>query len=129
VPAEVAVVHDSVPDAGPLAGIVAALAKCRGAHLLVLAVDLPRMEPVWFAQLAAACTPGRGAVGRRGGFYEPLAAIYPRGLLPAAEQALARGDFSLQHLITAAGDLMAAREITDAEASWFENWNEPAEPR
>jgi molybdopterin-guanine dinucleotide biosynthesis protein A len=125
VPAGVGTVTDAVPDAGPLAGIAAALARSHGSHLLVLAVDLPRMEPAWFARLAVRCGPDQGAVGRRGGFFEPLAAIYPRGMLPVAETALARGDYSLQKLITTAGDLMAVHEITAAEAPWFTNWNEP----
>jgi molybdopterin-guanine dinucleotide biosynthesis protein A len=125
VSAGVGTVTDTVPDAGPLAGIAAALARCRGSHLIVLAVDLPRMEPAWFARLAMLCAPGRGAVGRRGKHFEPLAAVYPRELLPVAQQALARGDYSLQKLITTAGDLMAVHDITDAEAPWFTNWNEP----
>lgn len=127
VPAGATVVRDAVPGAGPLAGIVAALAVCREPHLAVLAVDLPRMEAAWFKQLLARCAPGIGAVGRRDGFYEPLAAIYPRELLPAAETALARGEYSLQHLIAAAGERMISVEISAAEAARFANWNEPSE--
>src|SRR2546428_9892635 len=37
------VVADETPDAGPLAGLVASLRRCRSPLLLVLAVDLPRM--------------------------------------------------------------------------------------
>ncbi len=77
VPSDVTTLADPVADAGPLAGITAALARCRTTHLIVLAVDLPQMTPKWFNQLAADCAPGRGAVGRRGKFYEPLAAIHP----------------------------------------------------
>jgi len=128
VPAGARVVRDPVPDAGPLSGIAAALAMCGETHLAVLAVDLPRMEPAWFARLLATCTPGVGAVGRRDGFYEPLAAIYPRELLPAAEAALTRGDYSLQRLLTGAADQFHVRDIKDQEAGWFENWNEPSVP-
>lgn len=124
VPRNMMVVRDAVPDAGPLAGIAAALAICSEGHLAVLAVDLPKMHPAWFAQLLANCAPGIGVVGRRNGFYEPLAAIYPRELLPAAEAALARGEFALQGFITAAGSSIVPVEITPAETAWFENWNE-----
>jgi molybdopterin-guanine dinucleotide biosynthesis protein A len=123
-PTDKKVVRDAVPDAGPLAGIAAALALCSDGHLAVLAVDLPKMQPAWFAQLLASCAPGIGAVGRRSGFYEPLAAIYPRELLPAAEAALARGEFALQSFISAAGSSIVPLEITAAETAWFENWNE-----
>ncbi|MDP3068908.1 MAG: molybdenum cofactor guanylyltransferase [Opitutaceae bacterium] len=123
-----AVVSDPVPDAGPLAGIVAALAAAKSPHLAVLAIDLPRMDAVWFATLAARCAPGRGAVGRRGEFFEPLAAIYPREIAPLARAALSRGEGSLQRLLTAAvaAGLMQAVEISAAEAGRFTNWNEPA---
>lgn len=125
VPPGVTTLADAVADAGPLAGIAAALDRCRTSHLIVLAVDLPQMTPAWFAQLAAACAPGRGAVGRRGKFYEPLAAIYPMDLRGEAAAALQRGDFALQAFIAAAGERFHVHEITDAEAPWFENWNVP----
>lgn len=125
VPSGVTTLADAVAGAGPLAGITAALTRCRTTHLIVLAVDLPRMPPEWFRRLAADCSPGRGAVGRRGKFFEPLAAIYPIELRPAAEAALRRGDYALQAFIAAAGAQMRVHEIGDREAPWFENWNEP----
>jgi molybdopterin-guanine dinucleotide biosynthesis protein A len=130
-PPEMQVVRDAVPEAGPLAGIVAALERAAHGHLAVLAVDLPAMPAAWFGGLLAACAPGAGAVGRqagaarRGGYYEPLAAIYPRGILPAARAALARGDLSLQRLIAAEAARFAVRVIVACEAAWFENQNEP----
>ncbi len=125
VPSEVTTLTDAVAGAGPLAGIAAALARCRTTHLIVLAVDLPQMTPEWFRRLAADCAPGRGAVGRRGKFYEPLAAIYPSELRNAAEAALRSGDYALQAFIADAGARFHVRDITDTEAPWFENWNEP----
>jgi molybdopterin-guanine dinucleotide biosynthesis protein A len=119
------VVRDAKADAGPLAGIASALARCRASHLLVLAVDLPRMEPAWFAELARHCAPGVGAVGRQAGFFEPLAAIYPSELRAAAQVALERGENSLQRLLAEAGGTMRVREITYKEAPWFANWNQP----
>ncbi|MBL9189576.1 MAG: molybdenum cofactor guanylyltransferase [Opitutaceae bacterium] len=122
-----AVVTDPVADAGPLAGIVASLAVAKAPHLAVLAIDLPRMDVGWFATLGARCAPGCGAVGRRGEFFEPLAAIYPREITPLARAALARGERSLQHLLAAAeaAGLMQAVEISAAEVALFQNWNEP----
>lgn len=124
VPAEVATVRDAVPGAGPLAGIAAGLAAMRGTHLLVLAVDLPRMEAAWFERLAAGCSPGIGAAGWHDGFFEPLAAIYPRELAAPASAALARGEYALQRFIAAAGPALRRVDIPAAEASWFANWNE-----
>lgn len=128
VPAHTPVVRDARPDAGPLAGIAAALAQTDATHLIVLAVDLPRMEPAWLARLKAHCAPGVGAAGRHDGFYEPLAAIYPRELLGAAESALRSDELALQRFITSAGAAMTALDIAPAEAVWFNNWNVPGEP-
>ncbi len=125
-----AVLHDALPECGPIVGITAALERASTAtHVAVLAIDLPRLPAAWFRELRALCAPGRGAVGRRGEFFEPLAAIYPRALMWPAWEALARGDYSLQALLrrgTAEG-LMAVREIapTDAAAGWLENRNAP----
>ena len=121
-----AVVHDRFPNCGPLAGITAALERAAHPHLAVLAIDLPRIDAGWFATLRTACAPGVGAVGRRGEFFEPLAAIYPRELMPFARAALARGELSLQRLlaVAVAQRLLLVHEITPAEAARFENWNE-----
>jgi molybdopterin-guanine dinucleotide biosynthesis protein A len=122
------VVRDASLDSGPLGGIVAALERCGQGHLAVLAVDLPQMTPAWFDTLLADCGPSRGVVGRSGKWFEPLAAVYPRELLPLARAALERRELSLQKLLTAAvgQDLLRVREISAAEAPWFTNWNEPA---
>jgi molybdopterin-guanine dinucleotide biosynthesis protein A len=127
VPEFAGVIEDEVADVGPLAGVAAALARAEAAHLAVLAIDLPVMEAAWFRGLAAECAAGVGAVGRRGEFFEPLAAIYPRELLPAARAALGRGEFSLQRLIAAAvaGGQMRVVEIAGDDVALFRNWNEP----
>src|SRR5262245_39904348 len=39
-----AVVHDTLPNCGPIAGITAALERASHPHLAVLAIDLPRMN-------------------------------------------------------------------------------------
>lgn len=123
-----AIVTDDRGEGGPLIGIVAALERSTRPWLAVLAVDLPKMPPTWFEALRRELAPGLGIVGRRDGFFEPLAAIYPAAFRPLAEAAVARGEFSLQRLLAeaVAQGLLRVREINSAEAVWFENWNEPA---
>ena len=122
-----AVLHDAMPSAGPLCGITAAIERASHAHVAVLAIDLPKMSVEWFGKLLGECAPGIGAVGRRGEFFEPLAAIYPCEIMPLAWGALATGRYGLQPLIRDAINqgLMREREISGDEAAWFENWNEP----
>ncbi|MBE35511.1 MAG: hypothetical protein CMI16_08155 [Opitutaceae bacterium] len=127
VPPDIEVVRDSIPDAGPLAGIAAAMTRVTTTHLIVLAVDLPQMNAEWFESLSDNCELGIGAVGRCDGFYEPLAAIYPCSLRDAAEQAQLSDERSLQRFIVRAGLAMKSREISEAQAGLFENWNEPSD--
>lgn len=129
-PGFAAVLHDAMPDGGPLVGITAAIERQSHPHLAVLAVDLPRLPAAWFAILLAKCGSGVGCVGRRGDRFEPLAAVYPREMKWLAWEHLARGEFALQPLIGAAigqGRLQVTDVQPDQEA-WFENWNEPGLP-
>ena len=121
------VVRDHIANAGPLAGITAAMARATTTHLIVLAVDLPQMQPSWFEMLRDDCAPGIGAVGRHDGFYEPLAAIYPCAMRDAAEQALRSDQRSLQRFIARAGPAMKSLEIAETQAALFANWNEPGD--
>ncbi len=125
-PGFTASVHDAFSRGGPLVGITAGIERCTTPWLAVLAIDLPQMNAGWFATLGAHCGPGVGAVGRRGDFFEPLAAIYPREILPLAWDALVRGEYSLQTLLARAvsAGLMRVHPISDDEVPQFENWNE-----
>lgn len=128
-----AVLHDALPGCGPMVGITAALERAvASTHVAALAIDLPRLPVAWLQGLLAHCGPGRGAVGRRGEFFEPLAAIYPRAMMWLAWEALARGEYALQALLRrgVAEGLMVVREIEPGEAAagWFENRNAPAAP-
>lgn len=126
-----AVLADDVAGAGPLAGIVRALREASTSHLLVLAIDLPGIDAAWFAKLKAQCSADCGAVGRRDGFFEPLAAIYPVVLAESAASALARGERAVQRFVAtavASGGLRV-HEIEAGEAGVFENWNEPTAVR
>ena len=120
-----AVVHDALPGCGPMIGITAGIERASHPTLAVLAIDLPEMTSGWFQRLRGETPPGVGVVGRRGEFYEPLAAIYPREIMWMAWEALARGEYSLQRLIVQAVKAGVMREhvITAAEETLFANWN------
>jgi molybdenum cofactor guanylyltransferase len=122
-----AVIHDAMPGCGPMVGITAAIERSSHSLVAVLAVDLPAMTAAWFQALLADTTAEYGIIGRRGEFFEPLAAIYPRTCRWLLWEALARGEYSLQQLVATAveGGLLRAREINPEEEGWFANWNEP----
>jgi molybdopterin-guanine dinucleotide biosynthesis protein A len=130
-PLEVTRVVDAAPESlGPLAGIAAAMAKARGSHLLVLAVDMPRVPLAWFTRLRERCSDRIGVVGARAdGNYEPLAAIYPQAMLPMVRAAVSDRDLAMQKLVARAVEegFLRVQEIPAGEEAWFENWNEPAD--
>jgi molybdopterin-guanine dinucleotide biosynthesis protein A len=120
-----ALLHDAFPNCGPIAGLTAGLERASHPLLAVLAIDLPHMTAAGFSTLLAEAEPGIGIVGRRNGFFEPLAAIYPREMLSLAWEAIARADYSLQRLIVGAvaQGVLRVREIQDEETVLFANWN------
>ena len=130
-PANIALWHDAVIGAGPLAGLHAALAACQTERLAVLATDMPRIDASWFGWLLAACPPGGGAIARHPqGGHEPLAAIYPRSALAEVTRRLATGGpRSLQSLgdLLVADGRMASVPLPPAEVWRVANWNTPAE--
>lgn len=121
-----ALLHDAYPDCGPIMGVTAGLERAAYGHVAVLAVDLPDMPAEWFSRLLSRCESKVGAVGRRGKFFEPLAAIYPVEMKWLAWDTIAADNYSLQALLTAAekAGLVRVHDITDEEAPWFRNRNE-----
>lgn len=101
----VPLVQDAVPDAGPLAGIVAGMSQLATEWTLVLAADLPLLSTELLHELIAlprhglAVVPQRHADSQQQGGWEPLCAIYQQACLPHFEQALATGHYRLTQLI------------------------------
>lgn len=123
------VVRDQFADAGPLAGLHAALLAGEASWVAVVAVDMPALTPSWFRRLFALCGPGFGAVVRTENGYEPLAAIYPRDALPEIEARLHRRQLSLRDCVATLvndGRLRAICSTTE-DAAQLLNWNTPAD--
>ncbi|MBP7140537.1 MAG: molybdenum cofactor guanylyltransferase [Opitutaceae bacterium] len=121
-------VDDRIQGAGPLAGIVAALERSEATHLIVLAVDLPRLPLEWLTSLVALCRTSTGACGcREDGAFEPLASVIPTAWKSEWLSALIRGERSLQRLFTQARQegVLAVRLLRETEKSWLHNVNRP----
>jgi molybdopterin-guanine dinucleotide biosynthesis protein A len=130
-PADIALWHDSIIGAGPLAGLQAALAVCQTDRLAVLATDMPRIDAGWFTWLLGSCPIGGGAMALHpNGGLEPLAAIYPRSALTEVTRRLTTGGpRSLQSLaeFLIADGRMASVPLPSADLWRVANWNTPAE--
>ncbi len=121
------VLTDVQPDAGPLAGLLAALRRCRTARLVALAVDLPQMTSSYLQRLLAASPPLQGVVPRRNDRYETLAAVYPVAARALVEEHLSKQRFALQDLVQdcLADDLLIAHPVPPSDDSLFLNLNRP----
>jgi molybdopterin-guanine dinucleotide biosynthesis protein A len=122
----VRLVFDQWQEAGPLGGIVSVLETMEPAQLLVLAVDLPAMTPQVLEALVEAAGNG-GAVFRRAGHLEPLAAIYPKAMALSGRRRLEHREFALRGWIAEAGELMCIVDLPQAWEGAFLNVNDPDE--
>jgi len=106
---------DETPGLGPLGGLRSALAASEAPFLLVLAVDLPKMEASFLADLLDR---GTGAVPRTDRGWEPLAGLYPRAeLLSLVDEFLAAGKRRLQDLLDEAAARGWIEPVPVAESS------------
>ena len=121
------VVHDEVNGKGPLAGLHAGLKAATFDRVLVLAVDMPEMTTGYLRGLVENTTPEVGLAPEAGGFYQGLAAVYPRRTLPLLEEILSGTDTSFQNLCrqAIAQGFQKARPISPEEQFLFTNWNRP----
>lgn len=86
-------VLDSFTDAGPLAGLDAALGAAGGRAVLLLGVDLPFVTPTWLHFLISRLGGDHDAVVPAvGGRPEPLCAAYGPGCRDAVRARLEAGD-------------------------------------
>ena len=121
------VVVDQWEEGGPMGGIVSCLEAMAAARLLVLPVDLPGMTREVLEALIAGAGPGRGgAVFRRGGFLEPLVAVYPASMVGSGRRRLAEGKLALRDWIGEGGEAMAVLDLPERWAGAFANVNDEA---
>ena len=120
---------DATEGLGPLSGIARALEAARASHVLVLAVDMPKMSERYLRRLCGAAGASCGAVPERTGGFEGLCAVYPAAMLPLVLGRLSGPDRSLQSLVRLGLQkrLLSAVPVADSELELFENWNAPGD--
>jgi molybdopterin-guanine dinucleotide biosynthesis protein A len=127
-----AVLTDYFQSAGPLSGIERGLNAMTTPLLLVLAVDMPRLEVGFLRRLVAASAAGCGVIPHRNKQIEPLVAIYPKAALPLAIDLLRRAqmgnktpgptDFAR---LCVTDNLARLVSVAAVEATCFTNFNSP----
>lgn len=128
-PPDIEVVLDTPPSRGPLSGIAAALRQLQTSHLLVLAIDLPRMTPEHLQKLWSLARPGIGVLPRQRDYFEVLCAIYPAEAITSFEDTLNCTDWSLQPLARKliSQSRLQIYSLRDEEQKFHFNMNMPAD--
>lgn len=130
-PASVTVLEDDWPDVGPLGGIATCLSKSQSAFLLVLAVDLPRIQPGFLRKLLARSVAGCGVVPAHQNRFEPLIAVYPASALVPAIDQIRKRSYALQPFVARLLEnrLVRSYRVEASEQDQLENWNTPQDTR
>jgi molybdopterin-guanine dinucleotide biosynthesis protein A len=118
---------DDHGDIGPIAGISAVIEAASYPVVFISAVDLPAITPNAIRHILSLSNEQRGCIPLVHGRHEPLAAAYPRSLLPLAQDQIAEGSHAMRNLTEkpiAAGWMTS---LTIAETEPFVNCNLPAE--
>lgn len=128
-PEDIELVLDAPPSRGPLSGLAAALQRRQTAHLIALAIDLPRVNLAFLRRLWRLARPGCGVIPFNGKYFEPLCAVYPVEAAPVAAAVLDCDDHSLQPLarrLIAEGRVQSY-PLTPAARRLLANANTPEE--
>jgi molybdopterin-guanine dinucleotide biosynthesis protein A len=106
------VAEDVYPERGPLAGIHAALTRTSTDLNLIMAVDLPFLQPDFVNYLISQAreTAAVVVVPRAGGGLQPLCALYRRSFAEVAERSLQAGKNKIDPLFAEVTTQVIERE-------------------
>jgi len=126
-PESVPAYADEWHGAGPLGGIATCLGRMNNGFLLVLAIDLPRVQPSFMEGLVALTEAGCGVVPSVNDRYEPLLAVYPKAALELAVAQLRKRAYVLQQFVKLLVELrlVIGYEVETGDQPQLDNWNEP----
>lgn len=124
----VTVVTDQVPEVGPLMGLYSGLRSIQATHALVVAVDMPFVQPALIAFLLSFPRNDALLVPVVDGVPQVLLSMYPRSLLPTIETCLHAGERGPRALLKTATvryiEEEQLREV-DPQLRSFVNLNTP----
>lgn len=122
-------VADNFPDSGPLAGLEAGLAASGAEYNLVVACDMPWLEPALLAFLVSQAGGYQAVVPvNLDGRAEPLCAVYSRECLPAIRRSLKENSLKMSGWLGEVRTLfLPAQKLAelDRELRSFRNLNRP----
>ena len=128
--AGVRVVTDNLPDYGPLMGIYTGLSAMQAPRALVVAVDMPFIQPALISFLLSQPLTNTLLVPIVNNVPQVLLAVYPRTILPLIDQRIQQGRRDPRSLLEVAAVQYieeAQLRLVDAELRSFVNVNTPEE--
>ena len=126
----VAVVTDAFNTRGPLTGIYSGLLKSTDEYNFVVACDMPFLNPGLIAYMAGLAEGYDMVVPAVGGMFEPLHAVYRKGLAPVIEAQIMQQNQRIRELfVNQRVRYVAEEEIDrfDPARRSFKNLNTPQE--
>lgn len=126
----VRVVTDRVPDHGPLMGLYSGLKAMQAQRALVVAVDMPFVQPALISFLLSQPFSDSLLVPVVNGVPQVLLAVYPRTVLPLIEVCLQQGRRDPRSLLEVAAVQYieeAQLRLVDPQLRSFVNVNTPEE--
>ncbi len=120
-PSEVVLVGDPIPGLGPLQGLIAGLAALGHSAdstdaAYVSSCDVPFLRPAFVRRMTELLRESEACMPQINGRLHPLAAVYRRGVVAAAEQLLVTGRSRLTDLATTVRTrIVTADELMDVD--------------
>jgi molybdopterin-guanine dinucleotide biosynthesis protein A len=114
--AEVMVIEDVYEKRGPLTGIYSGLLRSSDEYNVVVACDMPFLNPRLLAYLADLSKSYDVVLPKIEDYVEPLHAVYRRGLLPIIEEHLNRENRRIQSILSG----LRVRYVTEREIDRFD---------
>ena len=94
------VVEDEIPDAGPMGGIYSCLRQSKNDVNFILSCDMPLISDYAISQILASIEGFDIAVPWHGkNYYEPLCAVYRKGLITKFEKSINNGNYKILDFI------------------------------
>jgi molybdopterin-guanine dinucleotide biosynthesis protein A len=122
------IIPDAIEGQGPLRGVLTALENSTTPFVVVVPVDMPRLEATpleWLADQLRNNPELAGVMMRRGGEIEPLPAAFRRELaVPLIRDCLAKGALAL-HRLADLPQIAVRSAPSDLPDSFWTNLNEP----
>jgi molybdenum cofactor guanylyltransferase len=121
---------DEAPDIGPLMGLYSGLQAITASHALVIAVDMPFVQPGVVRLLLSQPLDDALLVPVVSGFHQVLLAVYPRSILPTVAERLRAGRRDPRSLLEVARVRSideAQLRVVDPQLRSFVNINTPEE--